>query len=129
MTVLADTSMWVEFLRATGSADHHRMRRALLDRTVASTGPVLMEVFAGARDGRERRSLEDVLLGVRSLAVEDADFLVAAGAMRSCRRHGQSLRSIVDCLIAAVAIRHGVPVLHRDRDFDVIAQHTELRIA
>ena len=34
----------------------------------------------------------------------------------------------MDCLIAAVAIRESASVLHNDRDFDVIAQHTELQI-
>jgi predicted nucleic acid-binding protein len=36
---------------------------------------------------------------------------------------------MLDCLVAAVAIRHNIPVLHRDRDFDVLARHTELRTA
>jgi predicted nucleic acid-binding protein len=30
--------------------------------------------------------------------------------------------------VAAVAVRHDVPVLHRDRDFDVLARHTPLRV-
>jgi predicted nucleic acid-binding protein len=33
------------------------------------------------------------------------------------------------CLIAAVAIRNDVPVLHHDADFDVLARHTPLRVA
>ena len=37
-------------------------------------------------------------------------------------------RRLIDCLIAAVAIGAGVPVLHRDDDFDVLARHTELDI-
>jgi predicted nucleic acid-binding protein len=35
---------------------------------------------------------------------------------------------LTDCLIAAVAIRNGVSVLHRDRDFEVIARHTDLKV-
>jgi predicted nucleic acid-binding protein len=38
------------------------------------------------------------------------------------------VRSLIDCLIAAVAIREGAPVLERDRDFTIIAAHTELRL-
>ena len=33
-----------------------------------------------------------------------------------------------DCLVAAPVIRAGASILHKDRDFDVIARHTELRI-
>jgi hypothetical protein len=36
---------------------------------------------------------------------------------------------MVDCLIAAVAIRHDVPVLAKDRDFEALAAHTPLRLA
>jgi predicted nucleic acid-binding protein len=32
----------------------------------------------------------------------------------------------VDCLIAAIAIEHRIPVWHRDRDFDAIARYTGL---
>lgn len=56
------------------------------------------------------------------------DFEAAAGIFRTCRRRGKSVRRLVDCLIAAVAIRAGLEILHRDRDFDVIARHTGLRV-
>lgn len=39
------------------------------------------------------------------------------------------MRSLIDCLIAAVALRHGVPVLHHDADFEALARHTPLQIA
>jgi predicted nucleic acid-binding protein len=64
------------------------------------------------------------LLGVSAL--EDGER--AAAIHRACRARGHTVRDIVDCLIAAVAIRNDAVVLHRDRDFDVIARHTELRI-
>jgi predicted nucleic acid-binding protein len=41
---------------------------------------------------------------------------------RSARRAGVTVRSGVDCLIAACAVRHGLTVLHHDRDFDQLAR-------
>jgi predicted nucleic acid-binding protein len=35
---------------------------------------------------------------------------------------------MIDCLIAGIAIRTGMPVLHHDTDFDVLARHTSLQI-
>lgn len=65
--------------------------------------------------------------GLPSLRVEDAvDFRVAADIYRAARRSGETIRSIIDCLIAAVAIRHGVELMHRDADFEVIARMTNL---
>jgi len=39
------------------------------------------------------------------------------------------VRKLKGCLIAAVAIRDGATVLHRDAGFGVLARHTALRIA
>lgn len=47
---------------------------------------------------------------------------------RACRRGGETIPKMNDCLIAAVAIRNDASVLHRDADFDVLARHTPLRI-
>ena len=41
---------------------------------------------------------------------------------------GFTPRSLLHCVIAAVTTRHDVPLLHRDRDFDVIARHSDLRV-
>jgi predicted nucleic acid-binding protein len=46
-----------------------------------------------------------------------------------CSLGGETVRKVDDCLIAAVAIRNDVAVLHDDRDFDVLARHTTLRVA
>jgi predicted nucleic acid-binding protein len=50
----------------------------------------------------------------------------AAEIYRLCRRAGETIRSLNDCLIAAIAIRNRVPVLHNDDDYDAIARHIEL---
>ena len=55
-----------------------------------------------------------------------ADVDDAVGLFQQCRRAGETVRSPVDCLIAAIAIRRGVPVLHNDADFDVLSRHTRL---
>ena len=56
------------------------------------------------------------------------DFDLAAQLYRRCRRQGETVRRLVDCLIAAVAIRHRTPVLHSDNDYNVLARHTALAI-
>ena len=56
------------------------------------------------------------------------DAVEAARLYRDCRRSGASPRQLTDCLIAAVAIQHGVPVLHRDRGFDVLSRHIEWEV-
>ncbi len=90
--------------------------------------PIAMEILSGAVDDSRHAKLEQLVNGLPSLGVDNAiDFRVAAGIYRAARRAGQTIRSINDCLIAAVAIRHDARVVHRDTDFDVIARMTTLK--
>jgi predicted nucleic acid-binding protein len=56
-----------------------------------------------------------------------ADYEASAELYRRCRAGGETVRKPTDCLIAAVAMRHGAALLHRDHDFEVLARHTPLR--
>ncbi len=125
--ILVDTSAWVEFLRGTGSATCNRVE-ALLASETATCDVVRMELLAGARDERHLENLRRLLARAVFIPVMPADYERGAELYRRCRQRGETVRKLVDCLIAAVAIRVDVAVLHRDADFDVLARHTELRI-
>lgn len=129
--ILVDSSAWVEFLRATGSPAHLRLRSALKEKVdLASTDVVVMEILAGARDDADRDRLRRLLYGLRFLAVEGpTDHERAAELYRLCRSGGETPRKLTDCLIAAVAIRNKAELLCEDTDFLTIARHTELRLA
>ena len=128
--ILVDTSAWVEYLRATGSAVHVELRKLIANEApLATTDPVVMELLAGAREGAQDGGLRRLFLRLDHLSVEGlGDYERAAAVYRSCRDKGRTVRSLVDCLIATVAIREQVPVLEQDRDFDVIAAQRELRL-
>lgn len=128
--VLPDTSAWVELRRRTGSPVHLALGTLLRsDREVAVTEPVVMEMLAGARSRADLIETRQLLLGLPMLLVGGLDtYERAADIARTCRLHGETIRRGFDCLVAAVAIREGVSVLHADRDFDAIARHTELRV-
>ena len=124
--ILIDTSAWIEFLRDTGSSACERVEAALAE-DVAICDPIRMEVLAGARDEWHLASLRRLLARARVLPTEIEDYEEAAALYRLCRRKGETVRNLSDCLIAAVAIRAGVAVLHHDRVFTVLARHTMLR--
>ena len=126
--ILIDTSAWVEFLRDTGSVVSARVD-AELDGDIAICDAIRMEVLAGARDESHLEALRGLLARASVLPTEPAHYDEAAARLyRRCRREGETVRRLIDCLIAAVAIGAGVAVLHRDDDFDVLARHTELDI-
>jgi hypothetical protein len=126
--ILVDTSAWIEFLRDTGSPVCDEVDR-LLGKGIAVTDPIIMEVLAGARDDAHLRNLRGMLARATLLRCESVDFETAALLYRACRANGETVRKLVDCLIAAVAIRHRARLLHADADFDVLARHTPLTLA
>lgn len=125
--ILIDTSAWIEFLRDTGSPVCGRVDALLAD-DVAVCDPVRMEVLAGARSDEHLRDLRGLLARAALIPTEAIDYEDAAALYRTCRRGGETVRRLIDCLIAAVAIKAEVSVLHADADFDALARHTHLRI-
>jgi predicted nucleic acid-binding protein len=125
--ILVDTSAWIEFLRDTGSPVCQRVDD-LLATEIATCDVVRMEVLAGAGDEQHLQQLRRLLARASTLPTEPVDYDAAAALYRTCRQQCHTVRKLIDCLIAAVAIRGNVPVLHRDSDFDILAQHTPLQV-
>lgn len=117
--ILVDTSAWVEFDRATGSAVHLRMKELIAsDGPITTTEPVIMEVLAGARDDASETRLRRLLRRFTLLPFDSAvDFDGAQRTYRLCRSSGVTPRGLVDCMVASVAMRNGAAVLCRDLDF------------
>lgn len=128
--ILVDTSAWVEFLRGTGSPVHRHLRHLLeSDAPLATTEVVIMEVLAGARDEDHLQRLRRLLLRCELIPIHGlADYEAAAALYRQCRRRGETVRRLTDCLIAVTALRSGIPILHTDTDFEVLARHTRLGV-
>lgn len=121
--ILADSSAWVEYDRATESPVDHRVRELIrTDGPLAVTEPVIMEVLAGARDDHRETDLRRMLLRFELLRFEPvADFDGAARIYRRCRQVGVTPRGMVDCMIAAVAHRRQATLLARDADIHLVA--------
>jgi predicted nucleic acid-binding protein len=118
--------MWIELFRARRPLDLEQL--VDLDELVTCL-PVVQEVLQGFRDERAYRIARDAMLAMPLLEspLGEALFLEAADLYRRARRAGVTVRSSVDCLIAACAIRHDCEVLHRDRDYAGLARISALR--
>ena len=125
--ILVDTSAWIEFLRGTGSPACFRVED-VLQFEIAVCDPIRMEILAGARDEMHLQDLRRLLARAIVLPTGPADYDAASALFRLCRSRGETVRRLIDCLIAAVAIRADAPLLHLDRDFEVLARHSALRI-
>ncbi|MFC6326129.1 PIN domain nuclease [Microbacterium koreense] len=128
--ILVDTSAWIEYLRGS---DHPVTSRLtdLIERGVplTITEPIVMELLAGATTPRLEQSVGRLVDGLRVTPVDSLlDYRAAAQLHVASRRNGHPIRSLMDCLIAAVAIRRGIAVLHGDRDFDYLAEISPLQV-
>ncbi len=129
MTFLVDTSVWVDYLRGAETQARVNLRRQLTneDPGVFMAEPIAMELLAGPTSERVAADITRLVNGLPTIPLDPRlDFRSAASIFRACRRSGQTVRSLTDCVIAAVAIRSEVTLVHKDADFEVIAQVTPL---
>ena len=123
--VLVDTSVWIEFFRRPSRID----LPAIVDLDeVVTCLPVLQEVLQGFRDQAAFALARESMLALPMVEAplgQDV-FEEAVGLYRRARAVGLTVRSSVDCLIAACALRHGLTVLHHDRDFSLLARVSPL---
>lgn len=125
--ILVDTSAWVDFLRAADSPADIAVQEAMAG-DIATCDPVRMELLSGARTDQELHVLRSLLSRAVHLPTASPDYEEAALLYRRARAAGLTVRRHVDCLIAAIAIRHSVALLHADRDFTSLAECSALQI-
>lgn len=124
--VLVDTSVWVEVFR---KAPRLQLESVVEFDDIVTCLPVVQEILQGFADERAFLRARDAMHAlpiVESPLRRDVVDL-AVDLYRAARRGGFTVRSGVDCLIAACAIRNDLEVLHHDRDFDAIARVSPLR--
>jgi predicted nucleic acid-binding protein len=123
--MLVDSSVWIDFLRATETTETRLLVESMRGGDPVWTAPpILQEVLQGA-DTPQRFTKWDRILGELPLVNEpDMRALTrqAARLYATCRWKGITPRSANDCLIATYAIRSEMPLLHSDRDFVAIAK-------
>ena len=91
--------------------------------------PVIQEVLQGFRDERAYRKAREAMFALPLVESPLGEHVVleAVALYRTARKAGLTVRSSVDCLIAACALRNDLEVLHRDRDFAALADISQLR--
>jgi predicted nucleic acid-binding protein len=125
--VLVDTSVWIDFLRGRPGAATDCVRETL-GNDCTTTEPVMIELLSGAAPGPRTFEIERLLLSQRwARLVPALDYRGAVDVYQATRATGHQPRALQDCLIAAIALRVGLTIAHRDADYERIAAATGLR--
>jgi predicted nucleic acid-binding protein len=128
--ILVDTTVWIDLFRGQETAEVKLLERLIGENAdICVCGVILTEVLQGIRDDKEYAATSARFESLIYLPMSQRTFRKAAELYRTLRRKGVTIRNAVDCMIAAVAIEHDIPLLHQDRDFTALAQHSGLKVA
>ena len=127
MTLLLDTSLWIDFTRARSPASLKQfIAPFVLDPEAHLAEPVRFELLRSARP-EESRQLEAQFATLPTLATP-ADLWQRATILgQACRQIGRTVVSL-DLLVAAVALHHNAVLVSFNADFEAIAAVSALRL-
>ena len=126
--ILVDTTVWADWFNGINTPHIHHLRRALEEGDVGVTPLILTEVLQGFRVDRAFSQARAALVRLPIFTLDIDGHVAAAQLFRSLRRKGVTVRGAVDCIIAQTCITVGAELLSADRDFEVIARYTPLRL-
>ncbi len=125
--MLIDTSVLVALFKDRSGVAAHALRNILDGRDYCLTRFTQMELLQGARDEKEWLRLSDYLADQDYLEASEETWAAAGRLYFDLRRKGLTVRSVIDCCIAEIAMAHGATLLHNDRNFATIAKLRSLK--
>jgi predicted nucleic acid-binding protein len=127
--ILVDTTVWIDFFRGQDTPEVRHLESLIGENEdICVCGVILTEVLQGIREDKDYAAASTRFESFLYLPMGQTTFKKAADIYRILRSKGVTIRNAVDCMIAAVAIEHDIPLLHKDRDFTPIAQHCGLKV-
>lgn len=127
--VIVDTTVWIDFLK--GRTAHHveRLERLLLEEEdVFTTGMIVQEVLSGIKKKKERDLVRTEFNRFILVSPTLETHIQAAEIFDACHKKGFTIRSVIDCLISALALEYDLSVLENDRDYGYISKVMPLKI-
>ena len=127
--IIVDTSVWIDFFHGKDSPEVHTLEQILAaGEDICVCGVILTEVLQGIREDGDYLETLSRCESFLFLPMNQNSFVKAAELYRILRHKGITIRNTVDCMIAAVAIEHDIALLHKDRDFNPIAEYCGLKM-
>lgn len=129
MSVLIDTSVWIDYFNGNEESEIDLMQDLLISDQVCVCPTIVQEVLQGTVSDKYFNTLNHAFTGVKHLIADPYEMAIeAAELFRFLRRKGITIRKSNDCLIACYGLFFRIPIWHRDRDFNHIAQYFPLKI-
>lgn len=104
-----------------------RIEELLLESDVAINGMIELELLGGARSEKEYNRLKNRLEALYYVEADRPLWYLASKIAFDLKRKGMSI-PYPDIVIAASALKEGAVLIHADSHFDLIAEHTDLKV-
>lgn len=128
--VIVDTSVWIDYFN--GRYNKFTEKLADLEKKkydIFTTGIIITEILSGIRSSKDYKIIKEKLLQLSYVnLIYPSTYIESALIFKKGKKTGITIRKIIDCLIAQLAIENGLLLLHHDKDFDRIATFSKLKI-
>jgi predicted nucleic acid-binding protein len=128
--IMVDTTVWIDYFKDLRTPEHRALERLIINGNpmICLTDIIQTEILQGIRSDADHANAIHYFQQMPCLTAKaPSTFIHAAELYRRCRKNGVTIRSTVDCLIAAVCIENKASLLHHDSDFDHLAKHCGLK--
>ncbi len=126
---IVDTSVWIDFFKGDKSITTKKLLLLMDTNEIVVPPIIIQEVLQGIIDKKTVDIIENLFLGFKFINYDEYEAAFEAASLyRFLRKKGITIRSSNDALIAWICKKHGLQLLHNDRDFTHISRHLSLKI-
>jgi predicted nucleic acid-binding protein len=128
--ILVDTSVWIDFFRGENTPERWRLHELIEDEEEISISDIILaEILQGIKEDKKILSTRNYLLEFPIYEPKGVStYIEAARIFRLCGKKGKTIRSTIDCIIAAVCLENNLSILHKDKDYNVIRECAGLKV-
>lgn len=125
--ILADTSVWIDYVNGNINAHTDILDAALVAGTVAIADLIFLEILQGFKNDKDYAQAKDRLAKLDQYSIFSSEMVIrCAENYRALRKKGITVRKTNDVIIATYCIEHHLPLLYIDRDFDPFVEYLGL---
>lgn len=126
--ILVDTSIWIEYLSPVPGPNKAILKRLISENEpISLNGLILTEVLQGIKKDKDYIKIKELLLGFSILNFSLEEYILASHVYREGRKRGITIRSTIDCIIAAMANNRNLYLFHNDKDYNQISNIVALK--
>jgi predicted nucleic acid-binding protein len=127
--IMVDTSVWIDYFNGIVTRETNLFHQSLSIQPIATGDLILTEVLQGFRNDQDFDRAKQFFSTLTFFEMGGWDnALKSAENYRYLRKRGLTVRKTIDVVIGTFCIEKGIPLLHSDKDFDLLEKHLGLQV-